>query len=134
MLDCICPCSSSITIKATSHLTFVVVVVRLLSSSYSSRTKRRYNCLASELPTSERMATRPLVLPEAYSGETSWDDLIIHFENVAVETAVAESQTDRAITEGISASLRDSSGELRGSGESSGRTIQTQESAEPLRS
>ena len=29
------------------------------------------------------MATRPLVLPETYSGETSWEDWAFHFENVA---------------------------------------------------
>ncbi len=29
------------------------------------------------------MAARPLVLPDAYNGEASWDDWAQHFQNVA---------------------------------------------------
>ena len=33
------------------------------------------------------MAARPVVLPEAYSGETNWEDWAYHFENVATVNA-----------------------------------------------
>jgi hypothetical protein len=29
------------------------------------------------------MASKPVVLPEPYNGETSWEDWMLHFEDVA---------------------------------------------------
>ena len=74
------------------------------------------------------MATRPLVLPEAYSGETSWEDWAFHFENVAaVNEWTAEQKMQwlevRTSAASVSAPLRDISRKLRGGRESVKREI-----------
>ena len=49
------------------------------------------------------MAARPVVLPEAYSGETNWEDWAYHFENVATVNAWTAEQVVKGPTDGASA-------------------------------
>ena len=77
------------------------------------------------------MAARPVVLPEAYSGETNWEDWAYHFENVATVNAWTAEQklqwlqgpTDGASATSIPALIGNIQRKLRRGDESLARAI-----------
>ena len=79
------------------------------------------------------MASKPIMLPEPFNGETPWDEWIIHFGNVAdvnklgcwPEAPMAEAATDRTCSKGVPAPARSVPGVVRPGEESADGKVRT---------